>query len=206
MRLRDPVGRLRALARRPERPPHRNLATVGAAQVAGRAFDRRRVAPGDPSRRSAGWTRRGSILPGPGGPRLSAPTDRRGRPADRAREAGLGPWGRAVREFARLETTTGFGQVRHGESPPSGGGGRRACDLEESLQRLRIARARGRLRACIPSRCAHASLRMHPCAHASLAGYRLGVQKSGKIKWNGRSLQLKQPVAQATHQHGHRVR
>jgi hypothetical protein len=78
------------------------------------------AAPGYPSRRAAGRARRGSILPGPGGPRLSAPTDRRGRLADRARDAGLGLWGRAARFVARFETSTGFEEVRHGESPPSG--------------------------------------------------------------------------------------
>ncbi len=46
------------------------------------------------------------------------PTDRRERLADRAREAGLGLWGGAVRDFARFKTSTGFGRARHGESPP----------------------------------------------------------------------------------------
>jgi hypothetical protein len=83
------------------------------------ASGRRRAPPGATSRRATARIDGRGAVAGAGRSRLSGPTGRRGRLADRARDAGLGLWGRAARFDARFETSTGFGRARHGESPPS---------------------------------------------------------------------------------------
>ncbi len=79
--------------------------------VAEVASGRRRAPPGATSRRAIARIEGRGRAPGAGRSRLSGPTDRRERLADRAREAGLGLWGGAAREFARFETSTGFGRA-----------------------------------------------------------------------------------------------
>ncbi len=105
-------------------PPHRDLATVGAAQVAVRAFGRRRAVLGDPSRRAAGRARHGGTL----GVRELGGTSRqtcRPQPTDAGgwrtgpgpREAGLGCAVRdnSILRFWKHELV--FGRGRHAAPP-----------------------------------------------------------------------------------------
>jgi hypothetical protein len=108
-------------------PPAPELGDSWGRPVAERASDPLGAAPGDPSRRAAGRARRGGILPGPS---VSAPT---------ALAVGLGPWGRAVREFARFEKSTGFGQEIRQEVTPHRGerGGRRVAVVAHGFGAIR---------------------------------------------------------------------